>query len=45
MTVPSRSCETSEPFPVEYSLPASDSCLRLLKKYSLGAYTGSYLCG
>ncbi len=45
MTVPSRSCETSESFSVEYSFPASDSCLALLKKYSLGAYAGSYLCG
>jgi len=45
MTVPSMSCETSEPFLVAYTIPVSDSRFRLLKKRSVGAYTSSYLCG
>lgn len=45
MTVPSRSCETSEPFLVAYTFPVSDSRFRLLKKHSFGAYPSSNLCG
>ena len=39
MTVPSRSCETFEPFPVSYSR------FLLLKKRSVGPYPSGYLCG
>ena len=38
MTVPSRSCETSEPFLVSYTIPVSDLCFRLLNKRSVGVY-------